>query len=101
MRKFLIFANFLMILTFFVRFSSLPPQIPLFYSRSWGEDQLVDSWLIFILPVVMNSFFFINQFVYKKLFLDNVFVKKIIDYLNLFLVITIVLIFLKIIFLVT
>jgi len=101
MKKLLLFATGLIILIFIIRLPYLPPQIPLFYSKSWGEDQLVDSWMIFILPLLMNGLFFINQFFYKKFFLENNFVKKIIDYLNLFVIISITLIFLKIIFLVT
>ncbi len=101
MEKLLFFSNLVMILTFLFRLSRLPPQLPLFYSKPWGEDQLVDSWLIFILPVLMNSFYFLNNWFYKKFFRENFFVKKIIDYLNLFLVVFTALFFLKIIFIVT
>ena len=30
----------------------LPPQLPLFYSRPWGEAILASSWALWILPVV-------------------------------------------------
>jgi hypothetical protein len=101
MKKLLLSANILMIIFFLLRFSSLPLQIPLFYSKPWGEDQLADSWLIFILPLMMDIFFYLNLYFYKKFFSENPFVKKIIDYLNLFLIISLTLIFIKIIFLVT
>ncbi len=101
MKKVLFVTNTIMILFFIFRFSSLPPQIPLFYSKPWGEDQLADSWLILILPLTMNFLFFINLYFYKKFFLENNFIKKIIDYLNLFIIISITLIFIKIIFLTT
>ena len=38
----------LSILIFF--YFRLPPQIPLFYSLPWGEDQLASSNLIFVIP---------------------------------------------------
>lgn len=101
MKKVLLVTNTVMVLFFIFRFSSLPPQIPLFYSKPWGEDQLADSWLIFILPLTMNVFFFSNLYFCKKYFQENVFVNKIISYLNLFIIITITLIFIKIIFLAT
>jgi hypothetical protein len=84
-----------------LRFSSIPPQLPLFYSQPFGEDQLVDWWMIFVLPIIMNLLYFINSFVYKKYFPGNEFVKKIIDYLNIFICISFTLIFIKIILLVT
>jgi hypothetical protein len=101
MKKVLFVANTIMVLFFVFRFTSLPSQIPLFYSKPWGEDQLADSWLIFILPLTMNFIFFINLYFNKKFFQENNFVKKIIDYLNLFIIVSITLIFIKIIFLTT
>lgn len=32
-------------------FSQLPPQIPLYYSRPWGEDQLTQPLYLFLLPM--------------------------------------------------
>jgi len=101
MKKILLFSNVLMITIFILKLNSLPPEIPFFYSRRFGEDQLGDLWIIFLLPFFLNLFFFINNFFYKNLFFGNFLVKKIVDYLNLFLIIIIPLIFLRIIFLVT
>lgn len=84
-----------------LRFTSIPPQIPLFYSQPDGEDQLVDWWMIFILPLIMNILYFFNLFICKKYFPENEFVKKIVNYLNIFVTISITLIFIKIILLVT
>lgn len=83
------------------KFSTLPPNLPLFYSRPWGEDQLVDWWMIFLLPLIMNGFFFLNFFIYKKFFKENLFIRKILDYFNIFLIISLTLVFIKIIFLVS
>ena len=101
MKKILFIADLILILFFVLRFSSLPPQIPLFYSLPWGEDQLVDNWMILILPVTMNFLFFINYFFYSKYFQGNIFIKKIVDYLSLFTIISLSFIFIKIVLLVT
>lgn len=101
MGKLLIGANALMIGAFLLKLSKLPPQIPLFYSQIWGESQLVDSWMIFILLIFMNILFFINQYIFNKFYSDNIFIKNIFYYLNLFLIISLTLIFIKIIFLVS
>jgi len=101
MTKFLFFANFLMLGVFILKFNHLPPQIPLFFSRRFGEEQLGDLWMIVFLPFSLNLFFFINNFFYKKFFSGNLLVKKIVDYVNLFLTIIVPVIFLRIIFLVS
>ena len=101
MIKLLLGADALMIVTFLLRFNRLPPQSPLFYSRLWGEDQLADTWLIFLLPVFLNLLFFLNNYFFQKIYSDNELIKKIFYYLNLFLILSFTLIFIKIIFLVS
>lgn len=101
MTYFLLAGNFLMLTGFILRLSRLPPQIPLLYSKPWGEDQLVDLWLIFTMPFILNLFVFLNNFIVKKYFTDNFLIKKIIYYFNLFLIFTLTFAFLRIIFLVT
>ncbi len=91
------FANFLMLLFFFLKIKTLPPQIPLFYSYFPPENQLTDLWLIFIIPIMMNLFFFINIYLTKKLFLDNYLVNKISHYLNYFILSGFTFAFIKII----
>jgi len=90
-----------MVLAFLLKLKTLPSQIPLFFSRPWGEAQLVDSWTIFLLLFLLDIFYFFNNYFYKKFFLDNLFVKKIIDYFNLFLILAFSYLFLKIMFLVS
>ena len=97
----LILANLAIVLVFFLKFQTLPPQIPLFYSKPPGEDQLTDTWFILILPLLMNVLFFLNNFIYRRFFNKNEFVQKIFYFVNLFLIISFTLIFAKIIFLVT
>jgi hypothetical protein len=43
-----------------INFTSLPPEIPLFLQRPWGEEQLADKNLIWIQPGLLVIFFLIN-----------------------------------------
>jgi hypothetical protein len=101
MIKLLVLSNIAMILVFILRFNTLPPQIPLFYSRPTGEEQLADLWMIFILPFLLNFFYFLNQYLENKLFSDNPLIKKIFYYFNIVLMIIISLVFIRIIFLIS
>ena len=97
----LIAANLVMVLVTFLRFNNLPPQIPLFYSKPAGEDQLADTWFILILPLFMNLLFFLNKFLSRRYFKDDLLIHKIFYYLNLFLLVSFTLIFTKIVFTIT
>lgn len=94
-------TNVIMAGVFLLRLGTMPPQIPLFYTRPWGEDQIVDFWMIFLIPVISNSIFFFNDYFYKRFFLGNELVKKIFNFVNAFLIVSFALIFIKIIFLVS
>ncbi|MEK7177955.1 MAG: hypothetical protein AAB705_03960 [Patescibacteria group bacterium] len=101
MIKLLLGADILMVVTFLLKFKTMPPQIPLFYSQLWGESQLADSWVIFILPIFMNILYITNQYIFNKFYSENIFIKNIFYYLNLFLITSFTLIFIKIIFVVS
>lgn len=45
------------------KFNELPPQIPLFYSRAWGREQLVEVHNIFILPIMSLAVSVVNNFI--------------------------------------
>lgn len=45
------------------KFTSLPPQVPLYYSLPWGESQLTSASSLFLLPT----------FSIVSLFIDNLF----------------------------
>lgn len=51
-------------------YAKLPPQIPLFFSRPWGEQQLVQPLLIIILPIFSLVFLIINSLI-ASMFLDK------------------------------
>ena len=97
----LLFSNLLMATSYFWRLPSLPPQIPLFYSLLWGEQQLGDRWMIFIIPVILDVLIYLNGYIYKKYYSDNKLVDKIFQFLNYFLIIGFTYIFVKIIFLIS
>lgn len=42
------------------RFGLLPPQVPLWYDKPWGNDQLAGPIWLFILPIGSLSIYFIN-----------------------------------------
>lgn len=48
-------------------YRSLPSELPLFYSRPWGEEQLGPRFLLWILPVLALILFLLNLFITKKL----------------------------------
>jgi len=97
----LIAGNLLMAGIYILKLNHLPLQIPLFYSKPWGEDQLVDTWLIFLLPIILDLLIFVNYTVIKRLFSSNDLINKIAYYLNLFLIIITSYVFVRIIFLVS
>lgn len=90
-----------MFATFLLQKPHLPPQIPLFYSKQLGEDQLGEWWMIFVIPAIINVFYFINRFVYKKFFLKNEFISNVLTVVNCFVIIFCTMIFIKILLLVT
>lgn len=54
----LIFSLMLVLLTL----KRLPPQIPLYYSLPWGDEQLTTPLLLFLLPLGCLFFGFLNLF---------------------------------------
>lgn len=94
----LAFADVLMLTSFILRFQSLPPQLPLLYSKPWGEEQLADSWFIFVLPLALHIFFFLNIYIYRKFFFPDHFIRKIILTSNISVTVVFTFIFLKILF---
>ncbi len=52
-------------LLFAVSWFSLPPQVPLFYSRPWGEGQLAQP-LFLLLPLVLGIIFLLINAVFAK-----------------------------------
>ena len=62
-----------------VSLKTLPPQIPLFYSLPTPSSQVVSIYYLAILPGIALLCVFLNSFVLKRVFQDNVFGQHIID----------------------
>jgi hypothetical protein len=90
-----------MIVVFILFFNKLPPQIPLFYSLSDGEDAVVDTIFIFVLPVLSILLVTANSILKKKYFKENALLDHIFYYCNLLIIVSTTIIFLRIILLVT
>lgn len=54
----------------FVSFGNLPPKVPFYYSRSWGENQLTSSQNLFLLPIASFLILLINSF-FSMFFLEK------------------------------
>ncbi|MBP9690761.1 hypothetical protein KBD81_01635 [Candidatus Woesebacteria bacterium] len=101
MIKVLVIADVLMAGAFAWAFRSLPEQIPLFYSKPWGEAQIADVWYLFLLPVLMHIVYFTNDFFVKKYFPEDEKIRKIMWYTNIFFIASFTAVFIKILFLVS
>ena len=101
MLNLLIGANVLMVVVFAIKFNTLPPQLPLFFNRPSGESQLIDAWMIFLIPLIMNSLYTLNNYMEKRYFASDELLKVVFRYFNPFLIVTFTLIFIKLIFLVS
>jgi len=101
MLKFLALANVLQVALLIWKYQILPKQIPLFYSKPWGEGQIADMWYILLLPIFMNLTFFTNRHIAIKFFSQNKFFKSIFMIANGILIVGYTGIFLKILFLIS
>ena len=101
MVKALIIGNGIMIVLLVWRWQFLPPQIPLFYSQPWGEDQLVDTWMIGILPALMNILWILNTLIAKRFFKNDTIMLYILHIANIVDVVAFTVMFAKIILFIT
>ena len=58
--KFILLLFILSIGILLWKLSSLPPKVPLWYSRPWGEDQLAHPLWLFLLPLSSLFWYGIN-----------------------------------------
>ncbi len=59
------------------RFGNLPPQIPIFYSKTWGEGMLGQNIFIWILPILAILFAMLNFLVYFVFFRNDRFLARV------------------------
>jgi len=86
---------------FLWRFKRLPPQIPLYYSRSSGEENLTSSYMIFIIPALMTGLIVINSLISKRNYADTEVMQNIFYVVDICLILFSLFIFLRIVFLIT
>ncbi len=101
MNRYLLLGNAVMVVAFLFAFRHLPPQIPLFYSKVWGEEQIADLWMILVLPSVMNMFVIANNYITNKYFYENDYIKQLLFYVNICLIAVFTFIFVRVLFLVS
>jgi hypothetical protein len=53
----LIFLGWILIGVFY---RNIPPEVPLFFSKPWGEDQLQDKWFLFVLMGSVTVAYILN-----------------------------------------
>ena len=51
-----------MTLLFIAKLNVLPPQIPLYYSRPGSDQQIVQTYYVFLLPLISLIFITANKF---------------------------------------
>lgn len=54
--------NAVLFLFILIIINRLPPIIPLFYSRPWGEEQLIPKLVLFAAPITSLTFLAVNYF---------------------------------------
>lgn len=81
--KFLFFIFFLCMLSVFLQslliltsFTKLPPEIPLFYSKTWGAEMLAPKFYIWILPAITLVTYLLNTLISRFLLFKDDFLKR-------------------------
>lgn len=99
----IIFLFFLIIivLTTIFKWNKLPPQIPLFYSLPDGDEQVVDLFYIFVLPIIAFVILLFNRFISHKYFSTSPFILAVIKIGSTILISLLMIIYLRIIFLIS
>jgi len=57
-------------------FAKLPPEIPLFYSKTWGAQMLAPKLYIWILPAITLSIYLLNMLISRFLLFKDEFLKR-------------------------
>lgn len=81
-------------------YSKIPPQVPLYYSRPWGEDQLVEKINLFLLPLSILFFTCLNLFLTALCWEKQKLIAQIAVFLTAVMVFLLTFVFIEIFFLV-
>jgi len=101
MIRLLIAGDVIMIAATAWKFTTLPQEIPLFYSKPWGEEQVADIWFILLIPIFMHLFYFINTILSKKFAQNEPVIQKLFSVGNSIIIVGFTSIFIRILLLVT
>lgn len=71
------FSVILITLLFSIFMNQLPDKLPLFYSLSWGENQLASKQQFFLLPIILILVLLINSFIASQLHSSQYILKRI------------------------
>jgi len=72
-----------MLSLFAITYRALPSEIPLYYSHSWGESRLGHPLNLSIIIFLLNLFYLITSLILKRYYLNDEFVKKIIQIIQI------------------
>lgn len=97
----LISLNIIQLGVYVLKMHTIPPQIPLLYSLPIGEDQLVEWWMIFLIPLLMNVLYILNTFIYHSYFHQEDFERSLLRSMNITIIGVCTYLFIRIIFLVS
>ena len=73
---FCILSTLLQSLLILTAFAKLPPEIPLFYSKTWGAQMLAPKLYIWILPAITLGIYLLNMLVSRFLLFKDDFLKR-------------------------
>ena len=73
---FCMLSTLLQSLLILTSFSKLPPEIPLFYSKTWGAQMLAPKLYLWILPAITLSIYLLNMLISRFLLFKDEFLKR-------------------------
>ena len=73
---FCMLSTLLQSLLILTSFSKLPPEIPLFYSKTWGAQMLAPKLYIWILPAITLSIYLLNMLISRFLLFKDEFLRR-------------------------
>ncbi|MDA1316460.1 MAG: hypothetical protein O3B87_00370 [bacterium] len=101
MIRFLIAGDVVMAAVTAWKFKMLPSEVPLFYYKPWGEEQVADIWFILLIPILIHLMYFSNIYLSKKLAKDEPVIQKLFLVANSIVIFGLTSIFVRIILLIT
>src|SRR3989338_8643116 len=73
---FCMLSTLLQSLLILTAFAKLPPEIPLFYSKTWGTQMLAPKLYVWILPAITLGIYVLNMVISRFLLLKDDFLKR-------------------------